>query len=70
MKKTILSTLSAALGVGNVMKTRTQRILLTIPFTLALLMIAIKINTILFILVNTFIVGPVCVWAGRGTKEE
>ncbi|MCY9590423.1 hypothetical protein [Paenibacillus chitinolyticus] len=52
------------------MKTRTQRIMLTTPFTLAVLMIAIKIDTILYILVGTFIVGPVCAWVGRGTKEE
>ncbi|MFD7523086.1 hypothetical protein [Paenibacillus chitinolyticus] len=52
------------------MKTRTQRILLTTPFTLAVLMIAIKIDTILYILVGTFIVSPVFAWVGRGTTEE
>ncbi|GKS13741.1 hypothetical protein YDYSY3_47410 [Paenibacillus chitinolyticus] len=52
------------------MKTRTQRFLLTIPFTLALLMLTININTILYILVNALVVGPLCYWAAQGTKEE
>lgn len=57
------------------MKTRTQRIIFTIPFTLAVIMIATRLDfyydtnmTIRFI--ATFLVAfPACYWAAGGTKE-
>ncbi|WP_172798918.1 hypothetical protein [Paenibacillus sp. FJAT-26967] len=52
------------------MKTRTQRILLTVPFLLAVVFIATKLDTILSIIVNAVFVWLACTWVLKGTEDD
>ncbi|MEC0246534.1 hypothetical protein ACI48J_03765 [Paenibacillus chitinolyticus] len=52
------------------MKTRTQRILLTVPFFIAVVFIATKLDNILSAIINAVFLWLACTWVLKGTKED
>ncbi|EGL18556.1 MULTISPECIES: hypothetical protein [unclassified Paenibacillus] len=52
------------------MKTRTQRILLAVPFLIAVIFISTKLDTFLSMIVNFVFIWLVGTWILKGTKED